>query len=232
MPPKRKAAVDASASLAKQAKAAAAATPKSAAKKKAAPKKKAPAAAAAASSSSSSKAVKASAASGKLHAGRVFAITGTLSRVRKDVVKLIESEGGQVRGSITADVTHLIAANPYMLTKKMTDAQAKGVVIVDESFLQSGKLATVYGTGTVVPALPAGVSWQFKDDSGSFSDYDAAASAVVEAAYQDWLGNKFVDVRAVKSGQWIYQVDFAKFEQMNAQHPAHTVRQIQRVVSK
>ena len=227
MPPKRKAAVDATASLAKQAKAAAAATPKSA--KKAAPKKKAPAAAAAVVSSSSSSS--SSAGKGKLHAGRVFAITGTLSRVRKDIVKLIEAEGGQVRGSVTGDVTHLIAANPYLATAKMTAAQAKGIVIVDESFIQSGKLATVYDSSTPVAALPAGVSWQFKDDAGTWSDYDATASAVVEAAYNDWLGNKFVDVRAVKSGQWIYQIDFAKFEQTNAQHPAHTVRKVQRVVS-
>lgn len=80
------------------------------------------------------KATSSSSSSG-IHAGRVFAITGTLSRVRKDIVKIIEDRGGQVRGTVTSDVTHLIAANPYLLTSKMEAAKAKGVEIVSEEFL-------------------------------------------------------------------------------------------------
>jgi ABC-type sugar transport system ATPase subunit len=226
MPPKRKAATDAAQSISKIAASSSAAGKPVKPVKKAAPKKAKAAAAVPASSSASS------ASSSKLHAGRVFAITGTLSRVRKDVVKLIEAAGGHVRGSVTSDVTHLIAANPYLMTAKMTAAHAKGIVIVDESFIQSGTLAKVYDASTPVAALTPGVHWQFLNDAGAWEDYEKAGAALVEAAYQDWLGNKFVDVRSVKSGQWIYQVDFATFKQTNAQHPSHTVRSIQRVVKK
>lgn len=143
---------------------------------------------------------------------------------------MITAKGGVVRGSVTKDVTHLIAQNPYMMTGKMTKAQAAGVEIVSESFIENGKKATVYDTSSVVDKkIVSKVDWLFEDAPGVWLNYAAAAAPVVETAYQDWLKNKFVDVRAVKSGVWIYQIDFNKMEQMNAQHAAHTIRKIRRV---
>jgi hypothetical protein len=115
------------------------------------------------------------------------------------------------------------------MTGKMEAAKAKGVEIVSESFLESGKTATVYDASHVAKAdIAKDVEWQYQEH-GTWHAYDDAAKPVVETAYQDWLGNSFVDVRAVKSGAWIYQVDFNKMQQMNAQHHDHTVRQIKRI---
>jgi WWE domain len=48
--------------------------------------------------------------------------------------------------------------------------------------------------------------------------------------YLSYLENRGdTDVRAVKSGQWEYMVDFAAMKQTNLQHQAHTVRDIRRV---
>jgi len=52
----------------------------------------------------------------------------------------------------------------------------------------------------------------------------------VEDVYQNYLSNRGdTDVRAVKSGQWEYQVDFMAMKQTNIQHDNHTVRNIRRV---
>jgi len=70
--------------------------------------------------------------------------------------------------------------------------------------------------------------WQYYDNG--WKPYEKAASDVIEEAYQDYLkdpGN--FDVRAIKSGHWMYQVDFANMKQTNIQHEAHTVRNIRRV---
>jgi len=73
------------------------------------------------------------------------------------------------------------------------------------------------------------IIWQYKH--GKWLDYDTDASVQVELAYQDWLGNKSVDVRAVKSGSFQYQVDFNQMKQTNIQHPNHTMREIRRHVA-
>jgi len=55
------------------------------------------------------------------------------------------------------------------------------------------------------------------------------ASDVVEATYQEYLKNPGItDVRAIKSGQWNYMVDFRQMQQQNIQHENHTVRKIRR----
>jgi len=48
--------------------------------------------------------------------------------------------------------------------------------------------------------------------------------------YQKYLENRGdTDVRAVKSGQWEYMVDFMAMKQTNIQHENHTIRNIRRV---
>lgn len=72
--------------------------------------------------------------------------------------------------------------------------------------------------------------WQFKADNGVWGNYDVVASDTIEEVYQKYLANRGDnDVRAVKSGQWEYQVDFMAMKQTNIQHPNHTVRDIRRV---
>jgi len=72
--------------------------------------------------------------------------------------------------------------------------------------------------------------WEYCNDQRGWSNYDTKASDVLEGVYQGYLANKGdTDVRAVKSGQWEYQVDFMAMKQTNIQHANHTVRDIRRV---
>jgi len=73
-----------------------------------------------------------------------------------------------------------------------------------------------------------GIRWQYYDNGWKY--YEQAAADVVEEAYQDYVKDPGqFDVRAIKSGHWMYQVDFANMKQTNIQHEAHTVREIRRV---
>jgi len=77
---------------------------------------------------------------------------------------------------------------------------------------------------------PAGhkFRWQYQD--GAWKDYEMNGSDLVEAAYQSYIKNPgLCDVRAVKSGQWQYQVDFLNLKQTNIQHENHTTRLIRRL---
>lgn len=70
--------------------------------------------------------------------------------------------------------------------------------------------------------------WQYYDNG--WKNYELEASDVVEEVYQKYLQNKGdTDVRAVKSGQWEYLVDFVALKQTNIVHENHTVRKIRRV---
>lgn len=85
-----------------------------------------------------------------------------------------------------------------------------------------------YAATVVRPTKP--FMWQYVDNWGKFQDYNAAASDIVEEAYEAYLKDPhMMDVRAVKSGDWQYQVDFLNMKQTNIQHENHRVRTIRRV---
>jgi len=72
--------------------------------------------------------------------------------------------------------------------------------------------------------------WQYEDNGGVWKNYEIAASDTCEEVYQGYLANKGdTDVRAVKSGEWEYQVDFMAMKQTNIQHPNHKVRSLRRL---
>jgi len=76
-------------------------------------------------------------------------------------------------------------------------------------------------------------AWQYKENDDKFRNYTPRASDVVEGVYQEYLSNpQQTDVRAVKSGDWEYMVDFRQMTQQNIQHASHTVRNIRRVQIK
>ena len=82
--------------------------------------------------------------------------------------------------------------------------------------------------GVSVPSSKYDHVWQYED--GNWRNYDLNASDEVEKVYQGYLANRGdTDVRAVKSGQWEYMVDFAAMKQTNLQHPNHTIRNVRRV---
>ncbi|KAF2070121.1 hypothetical protein CYY_008561 [Polysphondylium violaceum] len=85
-------------------------------------------------------------------------------------------------------------------------------------------------TQSNIPAPVEVPTWQFKH--GSWFNYDADASKVVEEAYQEWLLNPYIDIRSIKSGIWSYSVNFKENTQTNIQHHAHTTREIRRVLQK
>jgi len=87
--------------------------------------------------------------------------------------------------------------------------------------------ANVFDNSTVVERT-SNVIWQYEHNG--WHDYDTTASDVVEAAFQDWQGNPYTDVRAIKSGQWQYQVDFNAMQQTNIEHVNHTRRSIRRLI--
>ena len=73
--------------------------------------------------------------------GFTVALSGTLSRPRKEVQTLIESQGGtyactkiflMLTASVNNSVTHLVVANPKKLTGKLEAAKNKGIKIVGE----------------------------------------------------------------------------------------------------
>eukprot|EP01125_Pyxidicula_operculata_P004026 TRINITY_DN1568_c1_g2_i4.p1 TRINITY_DN1568_c1_g2~~TRINITY_DN1568_c1_g2_i4.p1 ORF type:complete len:578 (-),score=157.46 TRINITY_DN1568_c1_g2_i4:203-1936(-) len=66
----------------------------------------------------------------------VFAITGSLSLKRDDVVAAIKKAGGQYATSITKKVTHLITSDPDSTSAKISKARADGIKIVGESFIE------------------------------------------------------------------------------------------------
>lgn len=83
------------------------------------------------------------------------------------------------------------------------------------------------------PSKPPGLKndhiWQYEENS-EWKNYATKASDTVEEVYKDYLANRGdTDVRAVKSGQWEYMVDFMAMKQTNIQHDNHTVRNIRRV---
>eukprot|EP01064_Diplonema_japonicum_P030323 TRINITY_DN5141_c0_g1_i1.p1 TRINITY_DN5141_c0_g1~~TRINITY_DN5141_c0_g1_i1.p1 ORF type:complete len:240 (+),score=73.06 TRINITY_DN5141_c0_g1_i1:94-813(+) len=77
-----------------------------------------------------------------------------------------------------------------------------------------------------------GYKWQFVENDKTWRDYAEDASAVVEQHFHEWEAEgkrSDIVVRAVKSGDWSYDVCFEKLKQTNADHHNHTERNIRRV---
>ena len=68
--------------------------------------------------------------------GMVFCITGRTPTVRRDLVALIEANGGEVVQSVTNRCTHLIAADAGGY-KKENSAAARQTEVIDEAKLRS-----------------------------------------------------------------------------------------------
>lgn len=123
--------------------------------------------------------------------------------------------------SMKKRVQKLLESNP---SSDNTDTPAKKNRVRDASTTAS----------TTPKTAPAGVTfdhfWQYQHNG--WKNYDGKASDVVEEVYQSYLVNRGgTDVRAVKSGEWEYLVDFQQMKQTNIQHAAHTVRDIRRVAA-
>ena len=81
-------------------------------------------------------------ASGPL-VGKLFVVTGTLTKPRTDVQKAIEAAGGKVAGSVTKKTSYLVAGAETGKTK-LEAAEKHGVTVIDEAGLE----ALLVGTGS------------------------------------------------------------------------------------
>jgi len=66
--------------------------------------------------------------------GKVFVVTGTLTRPRAEVQKMIEAAGGKVAGSVTKK-THFLVAGEDTGKTKLDAATKNGVAVIDEAKL-------------------------------------------------------------------------------------------------
>ncbi len=68
---------------------------------------------------------------GKL-TGKSFAITGALSIKRAEVEKLIQDNGGEIKGSVGRGLNYLIIADPQSISSKAQAARKLGTALIDE----------------------------------------------------------------------------------------------------
>jgi hypothetical protein len=96
---------------------------------------------------------------------------------------------------------------------------------------QTGKADKVFGDeDRVEEEENAELRATYEYFDGHWKPYAEDAHGIVEAAFKDWLADKEVDSRPVKSGEFIYMINFDEWTQQNAQVPPHTVRQIRRCI--
>ena len=67
--------------------------------------------------------------------GKLFVVTGTLTKPRADVQKAIEAAGGKVAGSVTKKTSYLVAGADTGKTK-LEAAEKHGVTVIDEAALE------------------------------------------------------------------------------------------------
>lgn len=137
-----------------------------------------------------------------------------------------------------AVVSATIAASPPATTVSVAPQRLFSIGSVAAGFSALGRNfglvtgATVFDNSTVVAPIVSTAAgnaipqWQYEHDG--WKNYDKTASDVVETAYQEWKQNPYTDVRAIKSGEWQYMVDFNAMMQENIQHDNHTRRKIRR----
>jgi hypothetical protein len=64
---------------------------------------------------------------------KTFAITGTLSQKREEIIELIKKHGGDVRSSVSSKVDYLIIADPLSNSIKAKNAKDLGITLLSES---------------------------------------------------------------------------------------------------
>lgn len=90
-------------------------------------------------------------------------------------------------------------------------------------------------TDDSLPIVEEGVPtiWFWQYYHNGWRNYYPEPSRLVEETYQLYLKEaqtgRIIDVRAVKSGDWSYMIDFRQMTQTNIEHYSNTVRKIRRV---
>ena len=84
-------------------------------------------------------------------AGATFCITGTLSRVRRDIESLLRQHGADLSSTVSARTTHLICNDPNSKTSKVQKAKSLGISIVSEETVML-MIGVDAGTGAAAAA--------------------------------------------------------------------------------
>jgi DNA ligase (NAD+) len=69
--------------------------------------------------------------------GLSFCFSGAHSRPRKELVHIVEKNGGTVRSGVTKGLTHLVLADPSSTSSKAQKARNLGTEIIDEAGLEA-----------------------------------------------------------------------------------------------
>ena len=70
-------------------------------------------------------------------AGMSFCFTGAMAYKRADLEKMVEENGGEVRSSVSGDLTYLVQADPNSTSSKSEKARKIGTkIITPEEFLE------------------------------------------------------------------------------------------------
>jgi DNA ligase (NAD+) len=67
--------------------------------------------------------------------GKSFCLTGSFTRKKSELTKMIEAAGGTVGGSVKKGMNYLVQADPTSASGKTKKAQEYGVEIIDEDGL-------------------------------------------------------------------------------------------------
>jgi len=148
----------------------------------------------------------------------------TTKRASRSSTKETSSPKKTTKKAATAKASKSGKGSPKKRDKKSSKEEEDESTSETSESSKSSKSVGV----TKPPGLKYDYIWQYHD--GSWKNYQTASSDVCEEVYQKYLLNKGeTDVRAVKSGQWEYMVDFVAMKQTNIQHEQHTVRDIRRI---
>jgi len=71
----------------------------------------------------------------EVFSGLTFCLSGTLSRKKSEIEKIIKAHGGKIAGNVNSSVTHVVAADDS--STKASKAAEKGIPVVKEEFLDA-----------------------------------------------------------------------------------------------
>lgn len=130
-----------------------------------------------------------------------------------------------------------VKANPKIKTTTVKYNKVETTKEIKNPFAKNLHYNTVYEEH-IAESRKTKALWQYYDNNKATNkvrpdgwyDYESKANEVVEEEWQKYIKNRAMnDVRAVKSGEFQYFVDFINWQQTNIIHPNHTKRNIRRL---
>jgi hypothetical protein len=156
---------------------------------------------------------------------------------KRRISRLVKRKTKQKKNSETKNRSIEELENLRPKAKTITDNKVKSNKKVSNPFATNLHYNTVYAD-TLSNEPKTKAVWQYYDSNkvtnnrraDGWYDYEKKANDIVEVEWQKYIKNRAMnDVRAVKSGEFEYFVDFMSWQQTNIVHHAHTKRKIRRL---